>query len=503
MENPIWKLTAKPASAIACFLLFGGSLLALAAYLGLTGNHGLGLMIIFLGSAVAIYALAASHKVNAWLERQQKGAIEAANLLSQGMLLEDGPGGELMDSLRNVSDYLGDKAVLMDRFAEGKVGENLPVLSDADALGRSMHKLASSLRGSARTEAARERLHESVLKLLDDVSEVSAGDLTVKAHVGAEETGALADAFNSMTENLRQLIQQVKVITNQVGVSAGTIRENTEQLTRGSVVQGAQIARTTASMAKIAVQIQEVSTNAELSSKIASESLDKARSGTKAAGDNINAMLCVRKQVQETAKRVKRLGERSQEIGQIVALIDDLSDRTSLLALNASLQASAAGPAGAAFATVAEEVERLAERSILLTRQISTLTQTINAETKDVVASMEDTIHEVVIGSTLAEKSGKALLGIETTTNKLAELVRSISESAKYQAKSSEDISNAMASISEVTEIVETASRRASESVRSLVRLSSELQGSVSPFKLPPMPPNTVGDSANNDLFVN
>ena len=166
-------------------------------------------------------------------------------------------------------------------------------------------------------------------------------------------------------------------------------------------------------------------------------------------------------------------------------MIDDLSDRTSLLALNASLQASAAGEAGIGFAVVADEVERLADRSNRLTQQIGTLAQTIQSETKDVVASMEETIHEVVVGSALADKAGQALVEIEQVSQRLAELLQSISESAKQQARSSEDISNAMTNISKVTELVQTGTKRAADSVKILVLLSDELRGSVAPFKLP------------------
>jgi twitching motility protein PilJ len=154
--------------------------------------------------------------------------------------------------------------------------------------------------------------------------------------------------------------------------------------------------------------------------------------------DNIGAMNSIRKQVRETAKRIKKLGERSQEISQIVGLLDDLSDRTSLLALNAGLQAATAGESGDNFARVADEVERLAERSNRLTQQIAGLAQTIQSETKDVVASMEETIHQVVVGSTLADKAGGALVEIEQVSQRLAALLQSISESAKQQAKSSE-----------------------------------------------------------------
>lgn len=503
MENPIWSLASKAASVMACFLLVAGTVLVLAAYSGLIEGGVAPVATMAVAAIAAIFALVTSQFENARLIRRQRAAVETANLLSQGILLDEGSDCELLNSLQTVSDYVREKARLTNAIAEGRPHEAFTPLSDDDEFGRALQNLTTSLGDSVRTQESRDRLHDSVVKLLEEVSSISKGDLTVHAEVGAEITGAIADAFNSMTENLRRLIRQVKDISKQVGTSTGSISDTTEQLARGSVVQASQITRTTAAIAKMAAQIQEVSANAEISTKVASDSLNKARSGTKAAADNINAMRCVRKQVQETSKRVKRLGERSQEIGQIVALIEELSDRTSLLALNASLQAASAGEAGAAFASVAEEVERLAERSNRLTRQISGLTQTINLETKDVVASMEDTIREVVVGSALADKAGQALFGIETTSIKLADLLRSISDSSKYQARSAEDISNAMTSISEVTEIVESGSRRAAESLRSLVSLSEELQESVSPFKLPADTIPPAHSTSGNGLFVN
>ena len=485
MQNPIWNLVVKAASALACFMLAAGSILLAASSAGLTQNKVAGDVTLVLGFFFAIFALVITSLENSRLKREQTKAVEAAHDLSQGIPYNGSSDSELLDSLKSVSEYLAAKSSLADRIAAGNLLDNVSPLSDSDVLGGSMQHMVENLRETVQTQDERDRLHDSVMKLLEEVSDVAAGDLTVHAEVGPDVTGAIADAFNSMTQNLRTLIKQVKDITHHVGTSAGSINETTEQLARGSFVQASQITRTTAAIANMAAQIHEVSENAELSAKVAAESLSSARSGTKAATDNINAMKCVRKQVQETAKRVKRLGERSQEIGQIVGLIDDLSDRTSLLALNASLQASAAGPAGAGFAAVAEEVERLAERSNRLTRQISTLTQTINMETKEVVASMEDTIHEVVVGSTLADKAGQSLFGIEKVSIKLADLLRSISDSAKFQAKSSEDLSNSMASISEVTELVQSGSKRAAESVKTLVQLSGELRSSVSPFKLP------------------
>lgn len=503
MENPIWNLIIKASSALAAILLLLAAALALAIHFGYTENRVAGTIVLVFAAAIGIFALAAANLAQSRLSREIKTASRIAHRISQGEPFDDSTGSELSESLKDISSYIGAKTVLVNQIAAGRVPENVELRSDDDLVGKSFQNMVAKLQILIGTEETRDRLQRSVVKLLDEVSEVSAGDLTVQAEVGPEITGEIADAFNQMTRNLRSLISQVKDVTMQVGASATAINDTTEQLARGSVAQASQISRTTAAITNMAIQIQEVSQNASTSAEVAADSLSNARLGAKAARDNMNAMQSVRKQVQETAKRIKKLGERSQEISQIVGLIDDLSDRTGLLALNASLQASAAGKSGDGFAVVAEEVERLAERSNKLTQQISALTQTINIETKEVVASMEETIHEVIVGSTLADKAGKSLIEIEQISTKLNELLRSISESAKFQAKSSEDISNAMSSISEVTELVQIGSKRAAESVRTLVQLSGDLRTSVAPFKLPADMHRPTAGAFDGERFVN
>lgn len=487
-SNTLWNLLTKLFSFLAIVFLLLAAGVSYASYNGMTDNKLAAMMTLFFAAGLAILAIAGANLLNLRAASELKEATAVATGLSRGeFFIEDeiGVPSELLAALQDVSYYLQNKTQVADKIAEGDLSENIELHSDDDVFGKSFQNMIEKLRLIVQTQEERDNLQASILKLLDEVSEVAAGDLTVQAEVSPEMTGAIAKAFNSMTKELRSLIKQVKDVTFQVSSSANQINDTTEQLAKGSEAQASQISRTTSAISNMALQIQEVSNNASLSAQVAGESLDNARYGTKAVQDNINAMNGIRKQVQETAKRIKKLGERSQEIGQIVQLIDDLSDRTSLLALNASLQASAAGEAGIGFALVAEEVERLAERSNRLTRQISTLTQTIQFETKDVVASMEETIHEVVVGSTLADKAGQALVEIEKVSTHLAELISSISESAQHQAKSSEDISNAMGNISKVTELVNVSSKRAADSVKKLVELSDELHGSVAPFKLP------------------
>ncbi|REJ77879.1 MAG: hypothetical protein DWQ47_16085 [Acidobacteria bacterium] len=486
-NNPIWNLLLKAFSLISIAFLILGAVMVNASYLGLPENPASATIILGFGVLAVLASLLAVNVSNINLQSELSEASTAASQLAQGDPLDADSvtQTELLLSLKDVSTYMQEKAAVADQIAAGDLSGIIMLRSENDRFGQSFQNMVDQLKEVVQTQEKRDRLQESILQLLEEVSEVAAGDLTVQAEVSPEMTGAIAEAFNSMTRELRSLIKQVKDLTFQVSISSNSINDTTEQLASGSEAQASQITRITGAVSNMAVQIQEVSGNASMSAQVAGESLNNARYGSKAVQDNINAMNGIRKQVQETARRIKKLGERSQEISQIVQLIDDLSERTSLLALNASLQASAAGEAGRGFAFVAEEVERLAERSNHLTQQIATLAQTIQIETKDVVASMEETIHEVVVGSTLADNAGQALVEIEKVSTRLAELIRSISESAKRQAQTSEDISNAMTNISKVTEMVNEGSNRAAKSVKKLVELSDELRGSVAPFKLP------------------
>ena len=456
-----------------------------ASQLGYTDNQAAGMVTLVFAAALGITSIVLVNLSHASLAAEITSATDTAHRMAQGERFEDRAETELMGSLKAISDYMDEKASHMKRIAAGDLSDNVAIRSDADHFGDTFQHLLERLRFIIGTEETRDRLQRSVVKLLGEVSSISDGDLTVQAEVGPEVTGEIAEAFNQMTRNLRSLIRQVKDVTMQVATSATAINDTTEQLANGSGTQASQIARTTQAISGMAQQLQEVSRSATLSAEVAASSLNSARTGTRAAEDNINAMRSIRMQVQETAKRIKKLGERAQEIGQITGLIDDLSDRTAMLALNASLRASSGGNSGEGFSVVAEEVERLAERSNRLTQQIAGLTQTINLETADVVASMEETIREVINGSAMADEAGRSLVEIEKVSTQLADLLRTISDSARFQLMSSEEISNSMASISEVTALVQNGSTRAADSARLLVELSRELRTSVAPFKLP------------------
>ncbi|MBC7797578.1 MAG: Cache 3/Cache 2 fusion domain-containing protein [Pyrinomonadaceae bacterium] len=430
-------------------------------------------------------------------------AVEVAEKIAEGDLsstiavTSTDEVGQLQFSMSKLLDYLQNTANVADKIAAGDLSIKVPARSENDRFGTALENMLENLLKLVQSKDERDRLQTSIMKLLEEVAEVADGDLTTQAEVTPEVTGAIADAFNYMIVELRNIIYQVKDATRLVGSSAGDIRTTTERLASGSATQARQIAITSNAIEEMAHSIQQVSMSAAQSSEVAQTSLQTAQNGAKAMQNNIRAMSRIRTQVQETAKRIKRLGERSQEIGEIVQLIDDIADRTSILALNASLQAAAAGEAGRGFVVVAEEVERLAERSTLATQQIAALTKTIQLETKDVVASMEDTIQEVVEGSSLANEAGQALQEIERVSNNLAEIIQSITNAARRQARGSEGLTKSMNDISQITDIVSLETKQAANSVKDLVSLTEKLRGSVATFKLPEAENNGNGHNGN------
>ncbi len=375
---------------------------------------------------------------------------------------------------------------LFNKIGMGEFGARTKVMS-GDELGTMALSLNSMLDNTLtliQSREERDSIQTAVVRLLEEVADVAKGDLTRQAQVTADMTGAVADAFNFMIDQLRRIISRVQDTTLQVSSSASEIQTTAEHLAQGSETQAQQIVDTSAALEEMAVSIQQVSDNAALSATVAEQAMANAKQGTQAVQNTILAMNRIRDQSQETSKRIKRLGESSQEISEIVRLIDDIADRTSILALNASIQAAMAGEAGRGFAIVAEEVERLAERSTAATRQIETLVKTIQGETNETVAAMEDNTREVVEGSQLANQAGGALGEIESVSNRLAELIQSISLASKQQARGAETLSQSMTEISDVTQQTAAGTKQAAASINNLAVLAEELRASVSTFKL-------------------
>ena len=292
---------------------------------------------------------------------------------------------------------------------------------------------------------------EAILQLLDEIGDLADGDLTVNATVSEAFTGAIADSINYSIEQLRDLVQTINKTSVQVSDTAENSQNLAMNLAEAAEHQAGEIAGVSAAISEMAISIDEVSSTAHESEGVAKRSVEIAHNGSKIVHNTITGMDTIREQIQDTSKRIKRLGESSQEIGDIVGLIDDIAEQTNILALNAAIQASMAGDAGRGFAVVADEVQRLAERSSSATKQIEALVKAIQTDTNEAVISMEQTTSEVVRGAKLSENAGVALEEIETVSQALAKLIQTISNAARQQASTAAHISKTMEVIQEIT----------------------------------------------------
>jgi twitching motility protein PilJ len=323
------------------------------------------------------------------------------------------------------------------------------------------------------------------LRLLDELSNLADGDLTVQATVTEDITGAIADSINYAIEALRELVTTINSTAITLDGSAKQALAAVAHLTKASVTQSKQVAAASESIVAMAATVEEVSGNAERSADVARHSVDIAHKGNDAVRRTIDGMNTIRETIQETSKRIKRLGESSQEIGNIVELINDIAEQTNILALNASIQASMAGEAGRGFAVVADEVQRLAERAANATKQIEVLVRTIQADTNEAVVSMERSTTDVVGGALLAENAGAALEEIEQVSHQIASLVQNISGSARQQSTTAQNIARNMQVLREISAQTAENSSATSTSVGKLAQLSGQLRKSVAGFRLP------------------
>ena len=325
---------------------------------------------------------------------------------------------------------------------------------------------------------------QSILNLMNELSELANGDLTVKATVSEDITGAIADSVNFTTDELRKLVVAVSTSAQQVSKATSEAGIITKKLLVAAKKQSEEIYHAGDAVELMTTSIKEVDASASRSSEAARQTLAVTAQGTQAVQNSIAGMDGIREQIQETSKRIKRLGESSQEIGEIVDLISDITEQTNVLALNAAIQAASAGEAGRGFSVVAEEVQRLAERSGDATKQISLLVKAIQNDTHDAVAAMEKTTQGVVEGAKLADAAGQSLREIEQNTHELAGLVNSISVSTQMQTEMAKELADVTKEILLITEQTTDGTHRTSASVAQVEKLAMELSGSVSGFKV-------------------
>ncbi len=444
-------------------------------------------------------------KLQQLLAQYERTRLEASAILGNlpGLVAAREAQGAILaesEALRRGLDTLeqslaGEGAVGGLRLLMGALSLLLLALGAAGLLRLFVLDQTSRLRGAdlQRNEAERQELEAkrvndanqaAILRLMNELQTVAEGDLTQQATVTEDITGAIADSVNYTVEELRSLVAQVQITVGRVTDTTQQVEQTSMELLAASTEQLREIRETGESVLQMAVRINDVSARAQQTAQVARQSLQAAESGLTAVQNTIGGMNAIRDHIQETSKRIKRLGESSQEIGEITELISDITEQTNVLALNAAIQAASAGDAGRGFSVVAEEVQRLAERSGDATRQIAAIVRTIQIDTQDAVGAMERSTQGVVEGARLSDAAGTALGDIDRVTRELSELIARISKEALKEADSANVVAANIQHIFAVTEQTSEGTRSTAQMVRELSRTAEELKASVARFKI-------------------
>ncbi|MDR3418754.1 MAG: methyl-accepting chemotaxis protein [Nevskia sp.] len=334
-------------------------------------------------------------------------------------------------------------------------------------------------------EAKEAKQQQAILNLLDEITNLANGDLTVDVTVTEDFTGAIADSINYTVQTLRSLVGTINQTSERIVSSAASTQDNAQRMSQASDRQAREVVAAANAITATSQQMQEVAGRAERIAVQAQTSVQIAHNGASTVGRTIQNMAVLREQIQDTAKRIKRLGESSQEIGNIIEFINDIAEQTNTLALNASIQAAMAGEAGRGFAVVADEVQRLAERAGSATRQIESLVKTIQADTTEAIVSMERSTSNVVAGAKSAEEAGQSLTRIEASSQELAKGVQEISGAARTQSAEATKIAGVMQGIREIAVQTSGSANSTAQAIGELNHLSDKLRESVAGFKLP------------------
>jgi methyl-accepting chemotaxis protein len=394
-------------------------------------------------------------------------------------------------------------ASFAERFAQGDYRARAAVESNDDFgfIAESLNRAAENSSRAVFNQETQESLQKSVTEFLTIVSQIARGDLTLRGRVTNDALGNVVDSVNYMLDNFVKVLERVRKGAIDVQSSANEILIASEEMSTGAVQQDQEITNTSSAVEQLTVSMKQVSNNAEASAEAARRALDAAEQGNRAVRDTLEGMQRIRSSVQATAKRIKALGDRSLEISEIVNVINDITEQTNLLALNAAIEAARAGEAGRGFAVVADEVRKLAEHSRNATKDIAALIKAIQAETNDAVVVMEEGTKEVEIGAKLADSAGRALDAISTVVRQSAELVQEISLASKQQVRGTEGVANAMQIISNITRQTSQGARQTARTVEQMVHMSEQLNEALSQFRVsnlaPPEPrPELVSATA-------
>ncbi|MYM36766.1 methyl-accepting chemotaxis protein [Duganella sp. FT50W] len=408
--------------------------------------------------------------------RQRLGTLQKAYREDQDSL---GPTFWLMVAgglLTLVAAALIGRVLLVDSYNRTRGAERRRKQAEAMRL--------ESKRREEEAKATNDQNQAAILRLMNELQKVADGDLTVHATVSEDVTGAIADSVNYTVEELRGLVGRVTVTAEQVTHASTHAQSISSDLLQASQQQSREIQEASATVVKMADEITDVSRSASESADVARQSVAAARQGSTAVENAIKGMHEIREQIQDTSKRIKRLGESSQEIGEITELISDITEQTNVLALNAAIQAASAGEAGRGFSVVAEEVQRLAERSAEAAKQIGALVRTIQTDTHDAVAAMEKSTRGVVEGARLSDAAGAALHDISQVSNHLAELISDISQATGQQATSATGVAQNIQHILTVTQQTQDGTQQTAQSIHKLSVLAQELKNSVARFRI-------------------
>jgi twitching motility protein PilJ len=501
METPLWDLIVKSCSAAGGLLLLLGFCLVAAAEAGLTENRVAGLVTLGICLPLTFVAFAAS---NMALGRSRKKLSEVgaiASDIAEGRSFTGAADNSATASLKRTSQYLKENVDALRCIAAGDLNVTVQPRSEMDEFGNALQALIHSLRERLCTGDTRETIERDLQRLSMDASSIADGDLTGSPNAECDSTLELSSAFGLMIRNLRSRVTAVKSSAGQISAAACSLEEIADQLAHSSTAQASQTERITSAIASLARQSHDLAENGVAATQAVAETTRHIRLADKFAGENIAAMNSVRKQTQEAVRKTKRLGERSQEMGQIVGLVEDLADRINVVALNVSLQS--ADSARSEFAAISGEIQQLADRSTKLTHVTSTLVGNISLETKEAAAAVEETIRDVVQGANLAEKVGRSVTDLEGRFTELSDTLAVITDALKYQSRSSRDAAAAISAVAEVTEILRSSARRAVETVRVLSRSSVELRNTVTTFRIPPPTQANELASAESTRFVN
>ena len=433
----------------------------------------------FLASAIANEAKAVDRmeKTAGQVQKIVIGVGLAAVLL--GLLIAFGLAKGLTKQINLIMDLLGEMGM-------GNFTARTEVVS-SDELGQmaiALNAMLDNITLLIQSQEERDSIQESIMKLMVEISDLTQGDLTARAEVTEDMTGAIADSFNTMAEQFGDIVRQVKTATLAVDGTASDVSKLTVELATKSIDQTKQVNSAIQAINDMAESIRQVSKNAAKSAEVSIASRANAREGAEAVEKTNLAMDEIREQINETARSIKRLGESSMEIGNVVEIINNIADRTSILALNASIQAAMAGDAGHGFAVVAEEVQRLAESSSNSTKQIDLLVKSIQSEIKDVSNRMDESISKVVQGSQLADGAYGKLQEIESVSNSLADLIESITLASAQQVQMSEGVVENMVAVGGVSNETSRASQETAILMDLLNKTARGLRESVEVFKI-------------------